>query len=311
MGLLLFLIYINDLTGDLSSKAKLLADDTSLVSVTHDIATSANELNNDLKKISDWAFQWEINFNPEPSKQAHEAIFSRKSKNVLHPPLVFNNANVSSCKSQKHLGILLDSKLTFEEHYKTILSKTNRTIGLLLKLQSLLPRAALITIYKAFVRPHLDYGDVLYDQAFNASFHEKLESIQYNACLALTGAIRGTSKEKIYQELGLESLQIRRWYRKLCLFYKIYKNQSPSYLYNIIPTTNTHYTFRNSDKIPYFKTKHNFFKNSFFPLVIIEWNKLDHSLRRCNSYNVFKSNILKFIRPSLNSFLFYTNLTWN
>ena len=107
------------------------------------------------------------------------------------------------------------------------------------------------------------------------------------ACLALTREIRGTSKEKIYQELGLESLQIRRWYRKLCLFYKIYKNQSLSYLYNIIPTTNTHYIFRSSDKIPYFKTKHNFFKNSFFLSVIIEWNKVDPSLRRCdNSYGL-------------------------
>ena len=89
--------------------------------------------------------------------------------------------------------------LSFEEHYKTILRKTNRNIELLRKLQSLLPRAALITIYKAFVKPHVDYGDVLYDQEFNASlFHEKLESIQYNACLALTGVIRGTSEEKIY-----------------------------------------------------------------------------------------------------------------
>ena len=121
--------------------------------------------------------------------------------------MVFNNSNVSSCKSQKHLGILLDAKLTFEEHYKTILSNTNRTIGLLRKLQSLLARAALITIYKAFVRPHLDYGDVLYDQAFNASSHEKLESIQYNACLALFGAIRGTSKENIYQELGMKYIK--------------------------------------------------------------------------------------------------------
>ena len=125
-------------------------------------------------------------------------------------------------------------------------------------------------------------------------FHEKLESIQYNACLALTGAIRGTSKEKIYQELGLESLQIRRWYSKLCLFYKIYKNQWPSYLYDIIPTTNMHYTLRNLDKIRYFKIKQ-------FP-VITEWNKLDPSLRRCNSYNVFKSNILKFIWRSSNWF---------
>ena len=79
-------------------------------------------------------------------------------------------------------------------------------IRLLRKLSNLLPRQALVTIYNAFVRPHLDYGDVLYDQAFNNSFHTKMESIQYSACLAITEAIRGTLREKIYQELGLESL---------------------------------------------------------------------------------------------------------
>ena len=84
----------------------------------------------------------------------------------------------------------MDSKLTFEDHYKTVLNKINRTIGLLRKLQNLLPREALITTYKAFVRPHLNYGDILFDQAFNTSSNEKLESIQYNACLALTGTIR-------------------------------------------------------------------------------------------------------------------------
>ena len=189
-----------------------------------------------------------MSFNPDPSKQVQEVIFSRKLKNVSHPPLLFNNANVSSCKSQKHLSILLDSKLTFEDHYKIIINNTDRTIGLLRKLQSLLPRTALITICKAFVRPHLHYGNVLYDKAFNAAFHKKLESIQYNAGLALTGTIRGTLREKIYQELGLESLQIRRWYRKFSLFYKIYKNQSASYLYNVIPKSNTHYTEKKTQK---------------------------------------------------------------
>ena len=87
-----------------------------------------------------------MSFNPDPSKQAQEVIFSRKLKNVSQPPLVFNNVSVSSSKSQKHLGILLDAKLAVEERYKIILSKTNRTIGLLRKFQSLLPRAALITI---------------------------------------------------------------------------------------------------------------------------------------------------------------------
>ena len=93
-------------------------------------------------------------------------------------------------------------KLTFENHLKMMTTKINKTIGLLRKLQNLLPKTALITIYKAFVRPHLDYGDILYDQAFNFSFLQKLEFIQYRACLVITGAIRGTSRETIYQELG-------------------------------------------------------------------------------------------------------------
>ena len=60
------------------------------------------------------------------------------------------------------------------------------------------------------VRPHLDYGDTLYDQAY-MSFPDILESIQYDAYLVITGALRGTSKDKFYQELGLESLQLPRW----------------------------------------------------------------------------------------------------
>ena len=69
-------------------------------------------------------------------------------------------------------------------------------MGLIRKLQNLLPRTVLITMYKVFVRPHFDYGDTLYNQAHNASFHQKLESFQYNACLAITGAIRRSSREK-------------------------------------------------------------------------------------------------------------------
>ena len=85
--------------------------------------------------------------------------------------------------------------------------KISKTKGLLCKLHNFLPRAAaLITIYKAFIRPYIDYGDILYDQAYNMSFHHKLESIQYNACLSITGAIRGTSRVELYQEIGLQFL---------------------------------------------------------------------------------------------------------
>ena len=195
---LLFLIYINDLSEGLSTNAKLFAEDTSSFSVIHDSHTSPNVLNNDLEMIHNWAFQWKMNFNPDPTKQAQEVIFSYKTKKLPHPPLVFNNVNVTQSIYQKHLGIILDSKLTFENHLNIVTTKINKAIGLLCKLQNLLPRTALITIYKAFVRPHLDYGDILHDQAFNLSFQQKLESMQYRACLAITGAIWGTRREKIY-----------------------------------------------------------------------------------------------------------------
>ena len=98
--------------------------------------------------------------------------------------------------------MFLDTKLDFQEHVKSIFSKVNKTIGLLRKLHHILPRSPLLTIYKSFTRPHLDYGDIIYDQEYNASFHQKLDSIQYNSALVITGAIRGTSKEKLYGELG-------------------------------------------------------------------------------------------------------------
>ena len=222
LGFLLFLVYINDLADGLSWNAKLFADDTSLFSVIHDVDTSANELNDDLYQINKWAFQWKMSFNLNPRKQAQEIIFSGKTKKIYHLSLLFNNSIVSQSPYQKHLGIFLDAELTFEEHWKVIITKVNKAVGLIRKLRNVLPRPALMTIYKAFVRPHLDYDDVIFDEAYNETFHQKLESIQHNTCLAWSGAIRRSSREKVYQELGLESLQCRRWYRKLSLFYKIF-----------------------------------------------------------------------------------------
>ena len=185
--------------------------------------------------------------------------------------------------------------------------KISKTTGLLRKLQIFLPRAALITIYKAFIRPHLDYSDILCDQAYNMSFHQKLESIQYNARLAITGAIRGTSKETLYQELGLESLQLRRWYRKLGMFYKIFKSKSPQYIFRLIPEKISYVT-RNADNISLFNIKQNFYKNSFFPSSTTGWNNLDPNLRNSENFGIFKNNILKFIRPKPNSFFNCYNL---
>ena len=140
------LICINNLDGGFSSNAKLFPDDTSLFSVVHNANTTANELNNYLVKINRLAYQWKMSFNLDPSKQAQEVIFSRKTKKEYHPPLAFNNNNVSETNSQKHLGVVLDNRLSFEDHLKMILNKVNKTIGLLPKRHNILPRPSLLTL---------------------------------------------------------------------------------------------------------------------------------------------------------------------
>ena len=115
--------------------------------------------------------------------------------------------------------------------------------------------------------------------------------------LAITDAICGTSKEKLYNELGLESLQNRRWYRKLSFLHKVVANQSPFYLFNMIPRKNTSPPTRGLDNIPLLGNKHNFFKNIYFSATIKEWNRLDIDIWKSDSISIFKKRILSFIRP--------------
>ena len=103
----------------------------------------------------------------------------------------------------------LDGQLNFNTHIKEKIAKANKGIGIIRKWAHLLPRESLITIYKSFVRPHIDYGDIIYDQPNNEPFCNMIERVQYVA-LAITGEIKGTPQWKTYNELGLESLRFRR-----------------------------------------------------------------------------------------------------
>ena len=138
-----------------------------------------------------------MSLKPDPTKQPQDAIFSRKTAKKIHPKIFFSDITASNASFKKTvgLGLQLDSEESFDIRIKIILIKVNSTIGLLRKFQQVLPRSSLITIYKAFIKPHVDYGDVIFDRAFNNSFGQRLESIQYNAALAITRAIRGTSRK--------------------------------------------------------------------------------------------------------------------
>ena len=136
------------------------------------------------------------------------------------------------------------------------------------------------------MRPHLDHGDVIVHKTCNNSFQQRLQSLQYKASSAITGVVKGSST-KVYQGLGLESLQNRWWFQKLCIIYKIVKENSPKYLFDLIPSNNNSYQTRNSQNlvIPQF---------FFFPSALVEWNKLDMDIRNSPLYSTFKNNVLNF-----------------
>ena len=117
---------------------------------------------------------------------------------------------------QKHLGILLDEKLNFKQHIDSAISKVNEGISVIKKLRHNLPRKSLVIIFKAFFRPLIDFGDIIYDQPQNESFCEKIESVQYKA------------NDNIFQKLGLESLISRRWYKRLVCMFKIMNEKAPN-----------------------------------------------------------------------------------
>ena len=107
--------------------------------------------------------------------------------------------------AHKHLGLTLDEKLSLTNCINDKINKTLKGVVLLRKLSALLLRQSLLTIYKSFIRPHLDYGDVIYDQPLNESLSNKIESVQYKAVLAITEAIQGSSRKKIISGIGFRA----------------------------------------------------------------------------------------------------------
>ena len=179
------------------------------------------------------------------------------------------------------------------------MSKAYKGIAVLRKLQNIMLRNSLLTIYKSFICPHLDYGDIVYRQPNNVRLCQKIESIQYQAALAITGAIHETSQTKLYNELGIESMKLRQWFRRLCCFFKIKSSGLPHYLNDLIPKPSLRYTTRFSP-LANFKVRTKLFRNLFFPYNVNEWNNLDNIIKSSDSFFMFRKRMLNLIRPKCN-----------
>ena len=313
LGPLLFLIYINDLEENIHSQVRFFADDTMLFSIVKNPIISANELNQDLETIRQWAHQWKLEFNPDPTKQATEHLFSCKNKPPAHPPLFFNGNIVTKVDEHKHLGLILDKKLSFKSHLNEKILQTKKTIGMIKHLSRYLPVKTLLLMYKSLVRPHFDYCDIIFHipSLGNERFVNylpnnehlnilmaKIESAQYQAALAITGTWQGTSRIKLYKELGLESLSARRSLNRIIQLFKIKNNHTPEFLRNKLPSLSIQDNPNANPNIFNAKvTRTQRYRASFFPNVISLWNNTIGNIAGTITKNSIKSYVLKIIRP--------------
>ena len=287
LGPLLFLLYINDIVIDIGSNIRLFADDTSLYIIVEDPVVAANCLNSDLNKITQWAATWLVSFNPTKTESI---IKSRKSNRHRHPLIYMQNHQIIEVDFHKHIGLHFANDCTWHQHINYFKEKAWFHINIMRKLKFKLDRKLLETIYIAFIRPLLEYGDVIWN---NCTQYEKteLDKIKNEAARIAAGATKLVFLDALYKETQWDTLGKRRENHKLTLFYKMMYNFTPPYLSSLVPPSIinlSRYNLRNSNNLQTIDARTNQYYNSFLPSAVRSWNNLPVAVKESDSVNSFK-----------------------
>jgi hypothetical protein len=292
LGPLLFLIYINDIVENIAGNIKLFADDTALYIDVDNTTNAETILNEDLGKLKKWSEQWLVTFNTRKTKAMK---ISLKQKQLPDPKLFLDNEQLSVVQTYKHLGIHFNNKLNFRDHIQKISTRASKQLDVMKSLKYKLDRKTLEAIYMSYVRPILEYGCIIFDNC-DKDCKSMLENIQLEACRIITGGIRGTSHEALYEESGWEKLEERRKRYKILLFHKMINKTAPSYLCELVPPKvgdQSRYRVRNADNYIKSNCRTELYRSSFLPDVINSWNSLPPYLREIESYSQFKRSLEK------------------
>ena len=267
---------MNDIGNDIESDILIFADDTSLMATGSDPAETAEKLNRDLEKISQWATKWRVIFNAKKSK---DIIFSNKLLNNS-PPLILGETLIERVNTHKHLGLFLTSNLDWSVQVNEVCLKANKKLAVLRSVK-LLSRQTLDLLFKLTVRSVVDYALPVYYKCLKVTDLARLENLQYKAAKIVTGAYHYTSKDKLNLELGWETIQTRGDLLSLNFFQKIHLQETRPLIRTCMPKLDfekTCMTRSNGGYIP-FKYKSEKFNNSFFPNTLKIWNALPRHIQ--------------------------------
>jgi hypothetical protein len=287
LGPSLFLLYINDLPDNLTSKARLFADDTAC---HKDIASKDDQrhLQQDLDKLAAWKERWKMAFHPEKCLTLH--ITRRRT--TLLGDYTLHSHQLESVAGAKYLRVTVTSDLKWDTHINSTTSKASRTLGFVRRNLKICSRKAKASAYKALVRPLLEYASPVWDPVTTTCI-DSLEKIQRRAARwAMQDFRRTSSVDDMLQELNWPSLQLRRKAARLTTLYKYKKG-----LFHIdtryAPTTNQKKSRRQTNSQAYDVPSHRtvYRQQTFFPRTIPEWNSLPESVATAPTLTSFRSRL--------------------
>ena len=219
LGPTLFLIYINDIVGDIKSNIRLFADDTIMY---RQVVSPADHLilQQDLDRLSSWACLWQMEFNVK--KCYHISLTNKRA--VVMLPYYMHGQVLEHVTSYDYLGVRLTSKLNWKEHCDKTSNKANRSLGLVKRTLKPCTPEVKERAYKALIRPLLEYASAAWNPHTNRDT-ETIEKVQRRAARFVAhDYMRSTNSQDLVNQLGWDSLESRRLLAQVTLFYKIKNN---------------------------------------------------------------------------------------
>ena len=282
LGPSLFILYINDLPSVVDSSIKIFADDTKIYRSVSSCAGSA-ELQKDLDAISAWSDEWQLPFNETKCKSLH--IGSR------NPCLTYrmHGIELEQVTVEKDLGVYLDSELKFRKQASAAAAKGNQLLALIKRSFLCIDAVTLPALYKTLVRPHLEYGNLIWGP-FNRADQKLIERVQRRAT-KLVQVIRHLPYEERLKQLNIPSLHYRRRRGDMIAMYQILNggmNVSPDTFF--IPAQ-TVCTRGHTKKLWKPQAHSRVRRHTLAARAVNDWNDLPPSVVQATSVNQFKARL--------------------
>ena len=284
LGPILFVIFINDVPEELKyNMCKLFADDCKLYGP---VSTNENKLQLDLNNLENWSKRWQLPFNASKCKVMHFGHHNPTHSYHL------NEHILEKTDHEKDLGVIIDNNLKFHAHTAAATKKANQFLGVIKKSYSTRDPRTITTLYKTMVRPHLEYGNVIWGRYYQADI-KSLDSIQRRATRLIT-TLKDISYKERLKELQLHSLVYRRRRGDMIQMFKIMNGLVRMNINTLFSPTKILHTRGHSQRV--FK-KHAVKSpraNFFAQRVINDWNSIPADIPNAPSLNTFKNRLDKF-----------------